>query len=173
MKIFLKAKHWHLFILYCSPYIVQVVQRAIEGPQANSNFIIVFLFFGLTTISLLGWIWSVAIELGPFDTIKESLAFKIAYSGVVIYIGICVLMVLRNFDEFRILLVPHIIAIVSIFYCMFFAARRLRLAEYEDKGSGDDYIGIFFLILFFPFGIWFLQPRVNKVYMQNIKKMER
>ena len=54
----------------------------------------------------------------------------------------------------------HLYAMFGLFYGIYFISRALSIAE--DKGSKvDDYIGYFFLLWFFPIGIWFIQPKIN------------
>ena len=53
-------------------------------------------------------------------------------------------------------------------YCLFFdlnfISKSLALAETGKPVSFYDYSGPFFLIWFFPLGIWFVQPRINRLY---------
>jgi hypothetical protein len=44
-----------------------------------------------------------------------------------------------------------------------FPAKTLKTIELRKKASLGEYIGDFFLIVFLPLGIWFLQPRINKI----------
>jgi hypothetical protein len=160
MKTFLKARHWQLFLLYSSPYIAQlVIPRDAEGSTSDGSFFIIFLSFGLTIIAFLGWMWAVAIDLYPLSTNRESIAFRIAFFWVVAYIIILAAVILTDRTHFTYLIIPHFIALVSIFYCTAYTARRIR-----DSKNGNDSIGIFFLILFFPVGIWILQPGINNDY---------
>jgi hypothetical protein len=62
----------------------------------------------------------------------------------------------------------HFSAMLSIFYAMIFAAKTLKSAELNKEAKISDYLGDFFLIWFYPIGIWILQPRIHKL----IKKEE-
>lgn len=57
----------------------------------------------------------------------------------------------------------HLLAMVAIFYVLGFTARNLILAERQSPVSFFDYSGPFFLLWFFPIGVWFVQPRVNRL----------
>jgi len=62
------------------------------------------------------------------------------------------------------LVVPlHLLAMVAIFYVLAFAARNIIMAERQSTVSFFDYSGPFFLMWFFPIGVWFVQPRVNRL----------
>jgi len=57
----------------------------------------------------------------------------------------------------------HLLAMFSIFYVMAFAARNLIMAERQSPVTFYDYSGPFFLLWFFPVGVWIVQPRVNRL----------
>ena len=62
------------------------------------------------------------------------------------------------------IIVPlHLLAMFAIFYVLAFAARNVIMAERQSKVSFFDYSGPFFLMWFFPIGVWFVQPRVNRL----------
>jgi hypothetical protein len=54
-----------------------------------------------------------------------------------------------------------------LFYCLRFVAKTLTLAETGKPASFYDYAGPFFLLWFYPVGIWIVQPRVNRLYMER------
>ena len=62
------------------------------------------------------------------------------------------------------LVVPlHLLAMIAIFYVLAFAARNIIMAERQSAVSFFDYSGPFFLMWFSPIGVWFVQPRVNRL----------
>lgn len=61
----------------------------------------------------------------------------------------------------------HFFCIFCSFYCMYFTARTIKTAELQRAARLDDYIGEFFLIWFFPIGVWILQPRLNKLVIDD------
>jgi len=58
---------------------------------------------------------------------------------------------------------PVLYMFFAYFYTHSFPAKTLRSIETGQKASLGDYLGDFFLFLFLPIGIWFLQPRINKI----------
>jgi hypothetical protein len=51
-----------------------------------------------------------------------------------------------------------------MFYILYFVAKTMKSVEMQKTVTFNDYAGEFFLIWFFPIGIWFLQPRINKIF---------
>jgi hypothetical protein len=47
-------------------------------------------------------------------------------------------------------------------------SKSLVLAETGKPASFYDYAGPFFLLWFFPVGIWIVQPRVNRLYSERL-----
>jgi hypothetical protein len=43
-------------------------------------------------------------------------------------------------------------------------ARNLAMAEKQEKVEFYDYAGAFFLLWFFFIGVWFIQPRINRMF---------
>src|SRR6266496_5324966 len=61
----------------------------------------------------------------------------------------------------------HVFAMVCMFYLLYFVSKSLVLAETSKPASFYDYAGPFFLLWFFPVGIWIVQPRVNRLYSER------
>jgi hypothetical protein len=58
---------------------------------------------------------------------------------------------------------PGFYVFYALLYYISFPARTLKSIENGKKADFGEYFGDFFLIVFLPIGIWFLQPRINKV----------
>jgi hypothetical protein len=59
-----------------------------------------------------------------------------------------------------------------MFYNLYFVSKNLVVAETGKPASFHDYAGPFFLIWFFPIGIWFIQPGSTE-YMQREGALNR
>ncbi len=59
--------------------------------------------------------------------------------------------------------VMHFAATIAMIYILGFTAKNLIMAERQTAVAFYDYAGPFFLMWFFPIGIWFVQPRVNRL----------
>lgn len=60
----------------------------------------------------------------------------------------------------------HFFAMFCMFYSIYFVSRNLALVEKGKQVSLPDYAGAFFLLWFFPIGVWFIQPKINRLYAQ-------
>lgn len=58
----------------------------------------------------------------------------------------------------------HLFSMFCMFYCGYFNAKALKAVETKKPVTFSDYVGEFFLIWFFPIGIWIIQPRINKIF---------
>lgn len=63
-----------------------------------------------------------------------------------------------------IILPVHLFSIFCALYNMYFIARALRAVELHRSVTFGECVGDFFLIWFFPIGIWMLQPRINRIF---------
>ncbi|WP_373551080.1 hypothetical protein [Haliscomenobacter sp.] len=60
------------------------------------------------------------------------------------------------------LLLPEA-SISFIFYCIYHVAKTIKTVELQRKVTFSDFIAEFFLVWFFPIGVWILQPTINKL----------
>jgi len=115
------------------------------------------------------WFWS----LGSFlDSLVEpdlrlsrpffrfALAYPLVYMGVFQIIPFEKLTLGYGFAIFPL----HLFAMFCVFFDLNFVSKSLALAETGRAVSFYDYAGAFFLLWFFPLGIWFVQPRINRLY---------
>lgn len=62
------------------------------------------------------------------------------------------------------LLIPlHLFAMFCSFYCLYFVSKTIKTVELQREASFSDYVGEFFLLWFYPIGIWIIQPKINKM----------
>jgi hypothetical protein len=57
----------------------------------------------------------------------------------------------------------HLLAMAAIFYALLFTGKSLVTLERNQASTFFEYSGPFFLLWFFPIGVWFVQPRVVKL----------
>lgn len=63
------------------------------------------------------------------------------------------------------LIIPlHLVAMFCMFYCIYFVSKALKSAELQRDAVVGDYIIDFICFWFYFVGIWFLQPRINKLF---------
>jgi hypothetical protein len=69
---------------------------------------------------------------------------------------------------FVFLLPFHLFAMYCILYPLYFISKNLVMAELGKPVTFSGYATAFFLIWFFPIGIWFIQPRINSLYKKSL-----
>jgi glucan phosphoethanolaminetransferase (alkaline phosphatase superfamily) len=120
------------------------------------------------------WLYTIGTNLHPMlpETVKLNLKrFKIFIIIPTLYILIFVLVFIVSmsgngsvFGIFPLIIPVHIFSMFCIFYSLYFNAKILKSVEWQRPVTFNDYAGEFFLIWFFPIGIWFIQPRINKLF---------
>ncbi|MDR0505349.1 MAG: hypothetical protein LBH32_00815 [Dysgonamonadaceae bacterium] len=58
----------------------------------------------------------------------------------------------------------HLISMCIAFYCFYFIAKALKSIELQKPAKFSDCKATFFLVWLFPVGIWFMQPKINKLF---------
>ncbi len=115
------------------------------------------------------WFWS----LGSFlcSVVKPNLRlslpfFRFALVYPLVYMGVFQMFPFERLAfELNLALTPfHLFAMFCLFYDLNFVSKNLALAETGRAVSFYDYAGPFFLLWFFPLLIWFVQPRINRLY---------
>ena len=109
------------------------------------------------------WLWSIGTKLQS-DKVKINelnlLIFKLSVFYPIAYFVFAIYYMLTNG---WVVMPMHIAAMISTFYAMIFAAKTLKSAELKREAKISDYLGDFFLVWFFPIGIWIIQPRIHKL----------
>lgn len=165
MTFFLRAKAWQVFlILMAAASFGSFIQRK----PGN----ITLIMFGTVVLMLvwMGWMWAIASEsnkrLEP--SLQKSpmpMAFGIAFAAFYLALVPWLWPDLRTGDKgVPALVFPmHLGSMLAIFYALVFTANRLTTLERNQRVTFFDYAGPFFLFWFFPLGVWFIQPRVNRL----------
>ncbi len=172
-----------------------MIAAAASGNVANMFG--VFKFFPLLMVLVMGvqfgWFWSVGVGLQY--KVPEAAAMKVKKFKIFFFIPIIYLLLLMCFvfwffssvdlanpqssgllsaNDPTIILMPilfimplHLFAMFCIFYCLYFVAKTLKTVEMQKEVAFGDFVGEFFLIWFYFIGIWFVQPRINKIVEQD------
>ena len=140
--------------------------------------IIMILYMGI----FFGWFWSIAIGLQkkvPKNIKMKTKKFKIFFFIPLVYIFSISLFVGGIFSGIMqngtgpsggfvggmigIILPLHLLSMFGIFYSMYFVAKTFKTVELQREVSFSDFAGEFFMIWFYPIGIWIIQPKINKM----------
>ncbi|BDD10847.1 hypothetical protein FUAX_32790 [Fulvitalea axinellae] len=143
---------------------------------------VLFLIFIIFASTFYGWFWSVSIGLQK--TIPENIKmkirrFKIFFFIPVVYIFLIMLFfvfflpdfISNNIEPdirqmatvFAVIVPLHFLSMFSILHTLYFSAKTFKTAELQREAEFSDFIGEFFMIWFYPIGIWIVQPKINKM----------
>jgi len=165
LQIFiLKLRAWELFLLMMIP----VLASFLISPETNP--LILSLLNILFLIMIIGWLYSIGIVFNNMlceELRKTDILFKINTVYSLTYIGTLFLNIAslqtKMFDESSFTIVFSIYFIFSWFHCFYFASKALVMYEKDRNIDLENHSKEFFLLIVFAIGIWFLQPRINKL----------
>lgn len=180
-RFFLRAKHWQIFLLLLGISVfgdVSALSSSISATaQSPEAFGKVGLLFGVVMVlfmfCFLAWFWSMGsfLNLIMQPTLRLKMGFfRFALIYPVVYLPVFMwLFQSISLDPrlFAVILPLHFFAMFCMFYLLYFESKSLVLAETSKPASFYDYAGPFFLIWFFPIGVWFTQPRINQLYEER------
>lgn len=185
MTKFLTLKHWQLFgLLVGVPMIFQFV--IMGSVIASRNPTIMFAVFPVMMILFIGIFfgWFYALGTNLHKKLPETVTMNLTKFKIFLFIPVVYMLILSVFmfgmfsiistgaepnPTFLVLIVPlHLFSMFCIFYCLYFIAKALKAVELQKPVKFSDYVGEFFLIWYFPVGIWIIQPRVNKLFDTTI-----
>ena len=185
IKLFLKAKHWQLFLLlFVIPFLLNIafVIRMVlsfqmgDPNQLNILFRNIWPAYMLILIAmgtLYAWFWSIAIGLNdkipPSVTLKTKW-FRIAFFFTILYfisyMAFFYNVLSREFQYiqyFSYILPIHFIAMFCLLYLIYFVAKTFKTIELQREVRFSDFIAEFFLFWFNFVGVWVLQPKINQI----------
>lgn len=170
----LRAKHWHLFVLFfIVPTILEITVIPATfrswrelGPGA---FVYLGLMF-LDTLCLLAWLWAIGRFLNslqkPIVRLKLNF-FRIALIYVPVYLLISFPVMFSSEPPVQIILALHLFALFCLFYIFYFVARSLVTVNKGKQVAFNEYAKSLVLLVFYPIGVWRIQPRINQLYAQK------
>ncbi len=160
MKVFLKFRHWQLFLIWTFTEIVFI---------ATVNTPIWILTTGLFGFAIIGWIYSIGKMINNLngkkriENYKEDLWF-ILYLVSIIPFGFN----FRNFESYSpingfLIFGAGLIGFISMIKLVNFSAKAYKQYESKKDLKFSDYSSEFFLIIIMIIGIWIIQPKLNKI----------
>ncbi|WP_345012287.1 hypothetical protein [Christiangramia aestuarii] len=192
IKKFLKAQHWQIFILvFALPFFLQILitislfSSFNEGSAPDPSFLNWFKLFPLIMLlylgTTLGWFWSVGNGLQKY--IPDGINLKIKKFRIFLFIPVVYLLLIfllfgvasYGFSSgsnaaggtvgiLLLFIIPlHLFSMFCMFYLLYFVSKTIKTVELKRSVTFSDFVGEFFMIWFFPIGVWFIQPRINKI----------
>ena len=160
MTFVLKAKHWQVFLFLIIVMIITEIK--IENSPTltvalNTSGALVYFIWPLIVGHELQNFLPKKVQLNyTFFMINGFLLILVIFGSVIITDGGA--LHLKGFAA-----LPGFYLLFAWFYVFSFPGRIIRSIENNKESRLSDSIGDFFLTFFLPFGIWFLQPRINKI----------
>ncbi len=149
----------------------------ILSPSIDFSFYYVAPFITLVSIAVFfGWLWAVGSNLTkilPADSTLQLPKFKGALTITFLLLASTVLLqqiVQREGQLNDLLLVtilPQVLAIPFLLYSFYYIAKALKTCETNSEVTFSEFSGEFFMLLFFAIGVWFIQPRINKLFEEK------
>lgn len=183
MDIFLRCRHWQMFLLVVGiPLVLQLVQNILfvwTGPTSAGSFssllgllVIIPLFIYFIWIYTVGKRFNESI-LGSGRKVRmfEISLFVSFFGHLFLLIYFWSYSNLINQAEGEELLPISLLALMvfisffTLFYALSFMARALVQMERGSNIHSSEYYSEFIMALIFPLGIWLLQPRINRQAM--------
>ena len=187
----LTAKHWQIFILtfgllmFTQIVFGIILSFAEDVMNVFSIMPIIYLVFYLLFFC---WLYTTGVNLNkklPVTVNMNLKKFKLFIVVPALYLVCIVIMMFFLFSKndtetvnfnpatyfigFLILIPIHFFAIFCIFYCFYFNAKSLKSVELQRPVTFNDFGVDFILFWFYPIGVWFIQPRINKIF-SNLQK---
>ncbi len=181
MKNLLKIKHWQLFtLLFAIPFLFQMVMMGVVMKSNDPTIFISSFPFLLIYVLGLFFSWFYAMGVNLHQKLPETVAMNLGRFMFFLFVPLVYMVVLFVFmyvtfsdisagnqsgpGAFAWLIPLHIFSVYCIFYCLYFISKCLKSVELQRTVEFNEYAGEFFLIWFFPLGVWFIQPRINKLF---------
>ena len=158
-------------------------------PPAPAEMLNFFKFFPVLmfvlTATFFGWFWSIAIGLQdkiPANVKMKTKKFKIFFFVPIIYLPLFSLGIVTAMSAMvgmaetggqpniglmgsimAIIFPLHFFTMFCMFYTLYFVAKTFKTVELQREAAFSDFVGEFFMLWFYPIGIWIIQPKVNKM----------
>ena len=162
MEVFLKARSWQLFLLI-------VVPLFLPSPDGVGFFGFLGITWIVSLLVLIAWLYSIGMAANA--RLQNELKAKTILYHVALVIPILYSFIfLFLFWQAELIQPPvwllflQFVSTGCMVYGLWFTARQF--VNYTEGGQGQlaGYMKTVLLFLFFPLGVWLLQPRVNAAF---------
>ena len=128
-------------------------------------------------VGMFGWMYAIGIGLQrrlPESLQSPQTTFRIHFAYVFFCIALIGLIMLfreelnRNQSLSAVVVLLILYYFVAAFVVMRFAAKSLASLELQRIAAAADYAGYMMLMWLFPVGVWFIQPKLNRIVDQNV-----
>ncbi|AMM50187.1 hypothetical protein TH61_01980 [Rufibacter sp. DG15C] len=160
MEVFLRAKHWQVFILGVFLHLLGTIfftsSPSLQLLGSATGILMVFIYPFMVGYLLQDYLPSRVQLKYTFFIINSFLWLGAYLVALILFEG-----QKKEFSGLSGLLFFYIV--FAFFYSFAFPAKAIKSIEMRSEASFGDYFYYFFLMLAFPLGIWILQPKINKI----------
>ncbi len=160
MNAFLRSRPWVIFLVLVLPALVTSFI-----PLENMSKSSVMMLSAIEFLIFCGWLYYLGMALSkalPTAMIVNIQIFRVAALLPLAFILVLTLL-LDPVVHFDLFMIGILASILSMLYCLKTIAQLISSCEKNAAVAFADYAGYFFLLWFFPVGIWFVQPRIQKI----------
>ena len=160
MEFILKLKHWQIILFILFAGIVANFELTFNGePQYYHNII------GIILYSL--YPFSVGYFLPSYLPRRIELNYNLflinGFLWITIYVITTIISEGKGWSVSGFAAIPFLYLFYAVLHFYAFPVKTLNSIEKGKEVPVGSYVKDFFLLLFLPIGIWFLQPRINAV----------
>lgn len=174
MNSILKLKHWQMFLILCSTYIIGIVFELNIFSIGRVLALQISVYSAIISLILFfSWIMVIGIYLNKIPDNPYHFRTPVLILAVLCsMIGYIELNIERLEQEglfaqnFFSMLLP-LFAPFGIFYTFYNVPKSLKSIELGRKAMFSEWIIDALLLFTFPIGVWFIQPRLNKIFSMN------
>ena len=193
----LNASHWKLFVLTTGLpfisliiFIIYILPQDQHHQQPETTLLVNLIYIIISLIGVatqLYWYWAVVIALRPYLHLNTKLRLKPFYycffTPILLFgfYSIQEFLITTQIQQLSstetqpnlptiqsfIMLIGHLITVFCLIYTWRFTAKMLQSVELQREAVYAEYSSDFFLIWFFPLGVWSIQPRINRIVQGN------
>jgi len=178
-KYFVEAESWKVFAISVGFFISGLLAKYSIGlctfvTFTSSSAILI------TSLGIGSWIYFVGISLYSKLPSSVKLSYRLFVINIVFIILYLVLQVLRysvfinhdpaiDINPLDLIILPlYFYFIYALVYIIYFVSKALVSIEKNSEATFGKYVGLIFLIVLFPIGIWYIQPRVRAIFSKTI-----
>jgi hypothetical protein len=174
MKKILTLKHWQVFLVLGLSYIISIALWDSDFYIGSISALDISVIFGIVTL-IFFFLWILTLGLfvnsiseNPYRFRKGLLIFSVL-SSMTGYVGLNLQrLAIEGLDIpiwFSTLMAP--LTAFGIIYTFYNVPKSLKSIELDRKVSFKECIVDTILLFVFPIGIWFIQPRINRLFLAN------
>ncbi|MFZ3217475.1 MAG: hypothetical protein WA192_15555 [Candidatus Acidiferrales bacterium] len=177
-RLFVRAKHWQIFLLFVVIFvaaefpIVGDFTSAVKSQEGAAEVLLLTeVLMAAAAWCFLLWLWSLGSFLNTVTPPElrlrnKALLLSVLYSAFYVVVSIALFHSI-NPMAFAVTIPLSLLAVFCVFFNLYFVAKSLVLAETGKPATFGDYVGPLLLLWFCLIGVWFIQPRINRLYAER------